>query len=220
MNSDSQIVFAISVPGSEGVIKVVSKGIKVVPHRWAYLSASYSPRTARATLYVNGERTSSSIMRFGDKPRSIDYGRELNKLPKLNFMHYKDRARHITTEGIIGDVALWDRALLPVEIRKLSVSRRISAAKLYKATVTRGSHETEDGPVVFFPFQEGKGSSIADIGMHKLVAEARGVNAPVWIGDLIGKRKEPNRPVQQQFTDAPLTAGQPSTPIEWHALMK
>ena len=206
MNSDNQFVFSISVPGSEGLVKVASKDAKVVPHRWTYLSASYSPRTARTTLYVNGERTSSSILRFADKARSIDYGRELNKLPKLSFMHYKDRARHVTTEGVIGDVAMWDRALLPVEVRKLAVSRRTSAAKLYKATVTRGSQETQDGPIVFFPFQEGKGSTVADVGLHKLVAHARGVNAPAWVGDLNAKPKLAHRPATpKQFTDAPLT---------------
>eukprot|EP00505_MAST-04D_sp_SCG-Rhode-Island_P002405 Stramenopile-MAST_4_protein_2405 len=185
VNADAQFVFGISVPGTNGIVRIRSAAGTAKTNRWAYLSATYSANPSRAALYVNGEKVASKKFSFGALPQKIDYGVEDPRdFPKLEMMHYADRARGVSTPGVLGDVALWDRALLPVELRKVAVSRRHSAAKLFKAA----ARATDDGPIVYFSFHEGRGETVRDVGPHKMVASARGANAPVWVGDMKVKK--------------------------------
>jgi len=123
VNTDSQYVFGVSVPGTDGIVRLRSDTGAVKVNRWTYLSATYSTNPGRAVLFVNGEKVASKKLAFGSLPQKIDYGVEdPREFPKMEVMHYTDRARRIATPGVLGDVALWDRALLPVEMRKIAVS--------------------------------------------------------------------------------------------------
>merc|ERR1712072_582161 len=111
-----------------GVIKIVSEKGVAKQHRWYMVTATYTPMTGRATLYINGQRTASKKLIFPNQPRNIDYGTSESSLPALSLMRYNDRSSDIRSEGAIGDVAIWDRSLAVSEVRKLSLSRRKAAA--------------------------------------------------------------------------------------------
>ena len=110
-------------------------------------------------------------------------------LPPLDVMHYSDRSVDVRSKGAIGDIALWDRSLAVSEVRKLALSRRKSASRLYRQISKPSTTELDnsDAPSLFFPFQEGKGSEISDVGPRKMLLHLRGVNPATWIERFIFK---------------------------------
>ena len=132
MNKDMQFVYGISVPGSDGIVRIMSDVGVAHKDYWYMITATYTPVTGRATLYINGKRTASKKLVFGNQPRGIDYGTSETSLPSLDVMHYSDRSVDVRSKGAIGDTALWDRSLAVSEVRKLALSRRKSASRLYR----------------------------------------------------------------------------------------
>ena len=195
MNKDMQFVYGISVPGSDGIVRIMSDVGVAHKDYWYMITATYTPVTGRATLYVNGRRTASKKLVFGNQPRGIDYGTSETSLPPLDIMRYSDRSVDVRSKGAIGDIALWDRSLAVSEVRKLALSRRKSASRLYRQISKPSTTELDnsDAPSLFFPFQEGKGSEISDVGPRKMLLHLRGVNPATWIGDLSSKLKRSSR---------------------------
>merc|ERR1711871_513587 len=201
MNKDMQFVYGISVPGSDGIVRITSDVGVAHKDYWYMITATYTPVTGRATLYINGKRTASKKLVFGNQPRGIDYGTSETSLPSLDVMRYSDRSVDVRSKGAIGDIALWDRSLAVSEVRKLALSRRKSASRLYRQISKPSTTELDnsDAPSLFFPFQEGKGSEISDVGPRKMLLHLRGVNPATWIGDLSSKLKRSSRgPLKHQ----------------------
>jgi hypothetical protein len=193
MNKAKEFVYGISVPGSDGIVKISSEKGVAHPHQWYMITATYTPITGRATLYINGKRTASKKLIFPNQPRNIDYGTSESSLPALNIMRYKDRSSDIRSKGAVGDIAIWDRSLAVSEVRKLSVSRRKNAARLYRQ-ISKPTAEVDnsDAPTLYFAFHEGKGMTVTDAGPQKMALNVDGINPPTWIGDLSSKLKTGN----------------------------
>lgn len=116
---DASFRFGGSNPSPDGYFGIKSPAGTLAPSTWTHLAVTYEAGTVR--LYINGTEVASELITYAD----LDY----SALPGGNsvgnniigaFIPLTGATSHF--DGVIDDLALWNRALLPAEVAWLAAN--------------------------------------------------------------------------------------------------
>lgn len=131
-NFDGNFELTITTTGTGTSSRAVwDTGVSATNSTWQHVTATYNGITNTATLYINGIQRASS--------NSVTTGIMADGADNTNIGCWEDGCVTNFTNGNIDELRLYNRALSPVEVAKLSA--------------------WAPGPVVYYKFDEGVGTS-------------------------------------------------------------